>query len=173
VAGQAGDGDQALELLRRLRPDVALLDIELPGRPGLDVLRACTAERLPTKIMIVTTYGRPGYVRQAMDTGARGFMIKDRPVTELVDAIRRMAAGAVVIDPDLAVSALSLTPNPLSEREREVLRASGGGLTIRALAGQLHLSASTVRNYLSAAIQKTGSENRAEAHAVALRNGWI
>lgn len=173
VVGQAGDGETALELVRRLRPDVALLDIEMPGLSGLDVLQACTADRLPTRIMVVTTYGRPGYVRQAMDTGARGFMIKDRPVPELVDAIRRMAAGAVVIDPDLAVSALNTTPNPLSEREREVLRASAGGPTIRALAQQLHLSASTVRNYLSAAIRKTEAENRAEAYAVALRNGWI
>jgi two-component system response regulator DesR len=173
VVGQAGDGEEALELLRRLRPDVALLDIDMPGLSGLDVLRTCAAERLPTRIMIVTTYGRPGYVRQAMDTGARGFMIKDRPVPELVEAIRRMTAGALVIDPDLAVSALDMTPNPLSERERQVLRASADGLTIRALAQQLHLSASTVRNYLSAAIQKTGAENRAEAYAVALRNGWI
>ncbi len=173
VVGQAGDGEEALELLRQLRPDVALLDIDMPGLSGLDVLRTCTAERLPTQIMVVTTYGRPGYVRQAMDTGARGFMIKDRPVPELVDAIRRMAAGALIIDPDLAVSALDMTPNPLSEREREVLRASSGGPTIRTLAQQLHLSASTVRNYLSSAIQKTGAENRAEAYAVALKNGWI
>jgi len=173
VVGQAGDGEEALELLFRLRPDVALLDIDMPGLSGLDVLRTCMAERLPTRIMVVTTYGRPGYVRQAMDTGARGFMIKDRPVPELVDAIRRMATGALIIDPDLAVSALDMTPNPLSEREREVLRASAGGPTIRALAQQLHLSASTVRNYLSAAIQKTGAENRAEAYAVALQNGWI
>lgn len=173
VTGQAGNGDEALRLLRELRPDAALVDIEMPGMPGLDVLRTCTAERLPTRIIIVTTYGRPGYIREAMDAGARGFMIKDRPVPELVDAIRRMAAGALVIDPDLAVSALEMTPNPLSEREREVLRASAGGLAIRALAEQLHLSASTVRNYLSAAIQKTGAENRAEAYATALRNGWI
>ena len=173
VVGQAGDGKEALELLRQLRPDVALLDIDMPGLSGLEVLRTCTAERLPTQIMVVTTYGRPGYVRQAMDTGARGFMIKDRPVPELVDAIRRMAAGTLIIDPDLAVSALDMTPNPLSEREREVLRASSGGPTIRALAQQLHLSASTVRNYLSSAIQKTGAENRAEAYAVALQNGWI
>lgn len=173
VVGQAGDGEEALDLLRRLRPDVALLDIDMPVRSGLDVLRECAAGQLPTRIMIVTTYGRPGYVRQAMDTGARGFMIKDRPVPELVDAIRKMAAGGLVIDPDLAVSALDLTPNPLSEREREVLRACGGTSTTRALAGQLHLSASTVRNYLSTAIQKTGAQNRADAYAVALRNGWI
>jgi two-component system, NarL family, response regulator DesR len=173
VVGQVGDGEEALELLRQLRPDVALLDIDMPGLSGLDVLRASVTEGLPTRIMIVTTYGRPGYVRQAMDRGARGFMIKDRPVPELVDAIRRMAAGALIIDPDLAVSALEMAPNPLSEREREVLRASAGGPTIRAVAQQLHLSASTVRNYLSAAIQKTGAENRAEAYAVALQNGWI
>jgi two-component system response regulator DesR len=173
VVGQAGDGEEALELLRQLRPDVALLDIDMPGLSGLEVLRAGVAEGLLTQIMMVTTYGRPGYVRQAMDSGARGFMIKDRPVPELVDAIRRMAAGALIIDPDLAVSALEMTPNPLSDREREVLRASAGGPTIRAVAQQLHLSASTVRNYLSAAIQKTGAENRAEAYAVALQNGWI
>jgi two-component system response regulator DesR len=173
VAGQAGDGSQALELLRALRPDVALVDIDMPGLSGLEVLAACTAGGLATRVIIVTTYGRPGYVRQAMDAGARGFMIKDRPVPELVAAIRRVAAGELVIDPDLAVSALGLSPNPLSEREREVLRASAGTMTTRALAQQLHLSASTVRNYLSTAIQKTGADNRAAAYETALRNGWI
>jgi two-component system, NarL family, response regulator DesR len=173
VAGQAGDGGTALRLIRELRPDIALLDIEMPGMSGLDVLKACTAERLGIKIMILTTYNRPGYIREAIDAGARGFVIKDRPVTELADAIRRAVTGALVIDPNLAVSALEIPANPLSDREREVLRASAGGPTIRAIAQQLHLSASTVRNYLSQAIQKTGAENRAEAYSTALQNGWI
>ncbi len=173
VAGQAGDGVTALRLLRELRPHIALLDIDMPKLSGLDVLKACTAERLPTRIMILTTYGRPGYVREAIDAGARGFMIKDRPVPELADALRRVLAGEMVIDPNLAVSALGIAANPLSERERAVLRASAGGLTIRAIADQLYLSASTVRNYLSQAIQKTGARTRAEAYATALNNGWI
>jgi two-component system, NarL family, response regulator DesR len=173
VAGQAGDGVTALRLLRELRPHIALLDIDMPSLSGLDVLKACTAERLPTRIMILTTYGRPGYVREAIDAGARGFMIKDRPVPELADALRRVLAGEMVIDPDLAVSALGIAANPLSERERAVLRASAGGLTIRAIADELYLSASTVRNYLSQAIQKTGARTRAEAYATALNNGWI
>jgi two-component system, NarL family, response regulator DesR len=173
VAGQAGDGVTALRLLRELRPDIALLDIDMPGRTGLDVLKACVAEQLPTQIMILTTYGRPGYIREAIDAGARGFMIKDRPVPELADALRRVLAGEMVIDPNLAVSALGIAANPLSERERAVLRASAGGLTIRAIAGELYLSASTVRNYLSQAIQKTGARTRAEAYATALNNGWI
>jgi two-component system, NarL family, response regulator DesR len=173
VVGQAGDGVTALRLLREVRPDIALLDIDIPSLSGLDVLKACTAERLPTQIMILTTYGRPGYVREAIDAGARGFMIKDRPVPELADALRRVLAGEMVIDPNLAVSALGIAANPLSERERAVLRASAGGLTIRAIAGELYLSASTVRNYLSQAIQKTGARTRAEAYATALNNGWI
>jgi len=173
VVGQAGDGVTALRLLREAQPDIALLDIDMPGLTGLDVLKACAAEQLPTQIMILTTYGRPGYVREAIDAGARGFMIKDRPVPELADALRRVLAGEMVIDPDLAVSALAIAANPLSERERAVLRASAGGLTIRAIASELYLSASTVRNYLSQAIQKTGARTRAEAYATALNNGWI
>jgi two-component system, NarL family, response regulator DesR len=173
VVGQAGDGATALRLLREAQPDIALLDIDMPGLTGLEVLKACAAEQLPTQIMILTTYGRPGYVREAIDAGARGFMIKDRPVPELADALRRVLAGEMVIDPDLAVSALGIAANPLSERERAVLRASAGGLTIRAIASELYLSASTVRNYLSQAIQKTGARTRAEAYATALNNGWI
>ena len=173
VVGQAGDGATALRLLREAQPDIALLDIDMPGLTGLEVLKAGAAEQLPTQIMILTTYGRPGYVREAIDAGARGFMIKDRPVPELADALRRVLAGEMVIDPDLAVSALGIAANPLSERERAVLRASAGGLTIRAIASELYLSASTVRNYLSQAIQKTGARTRAEAYATALNNGWI
>jgi len=173
VAGQAEDGVTTLRLLRELRPDIALLDIDMPGLTGLEVLKTCAAEQLPTQVMILTTYGRPGYIREAIDAGARGFMIKDRPVPELADALRRVLAGEMVIDPNLAVSALGIAANPLSERERAVLRASAGGLTIRAIADELYLSASTVRNYLSQAIQKTGARTRAEAYATALNNGWI
>ncbi|HEY2241795.1 MAG TPA: response regulator transcription factor [Streptosporangiaceae bacterium] len=173
VVGQAGDGVTALRLLRELRPDIALLDIDMPGLSGLGVLKACAAEQLPTKVMILTTYARPGYIREAIDAGARGFMIKDRPVPELAGALRRVLAGEMAIDPNLAVSALEIAANPLSEREREVLRACAGGLTIRVIAGELYLSASTVRNYLSQAIQKTGARTRAEAYATALNNGWI
>lgn len=173
VTGQASDGATALRMIRELRPDVALLDIEMPGMSGLEVLKTCVTERLSTQIMILTTYDRPGYIREAIDAGARGFVIKDRPVPELADAIRRVITGALVIEPNLAVTALEIPANPLSEREREVLRASAGGPTIRTIAQQLHLSASTVRNYLSQAIQKTGAETRAEAYSIALQNGWI
>ena len=168
-----GDGDSALERLREGDYQVALLDIQLPGQSGLDVIRAVRDERLEVRCVVVTTFPRPGYVRRAMDDGAAGFLVKDRPIDELTAAIRAVAAGGTVIDEGLAVQALRLPPNPLSAREIEVLNAAHDGSTINDIAASLHLSASTARNYLSAAIQKLDAANRAEARYRAEQNGWL
>lgn len=167
------DGREALTTLRDGDFDVALLDIQMPHLTGLEVLTALTDEASPTRVVIVTTFSRPAYVRDAMDHGARGFLIKDRPIDELVDAIRRVAAGEVVIDATLAVQALAAPPNPLTAREIDVLRAAGNQPTIDAIAESLFLSHSTARNYLSSAIQKLGVANRAEARRLAEDNGWL
>lgn len=173
VVGEAADGDEALAVAAATRPDVALLDIEMPGRSGLDVA-AELRTRLPScRVLILTTFGRPGYLRRAMEAGASGFLVKDGPVEELAAAIRRVLAGERVIDPALAAAALSVGPSPLTDRERDVLSAAADGATIADIAARLHLSESTVRNYLSAAIGKTGTRNRIEAARTARHNGWL
>ncbi|MGI8332807.1 response regulator transcription factor [Actinomadura scrupuli] len=173
VVGQVGAGDRVLEEALESRPDVALLDIEMPGRSGLDVA-VDLRDALPScKVLILTTFGRPGYLRRAMEAGAGGFLVKDGPVEELAAAIRRVVAGERVVDPALAAAALSTGPNPLTDRERDVLSAAADGSTVADIAGRLHLSESTVRNYLSAAIHKTGSRNRIEAVRFARHNGWL
>ncbi|TJZ55529.1 response regulator transcription factor [Streptomyces piniterrae] len=173
VVAQVAAGDQIVAAALEARPDVALLDIELPGRSGLDAA-ADLRERLPScKVLIVTTFGRPGYLRRAMEAGASGFLVKDGPVEELAAAIRRVLAGERVIDPALAAAALSAGPNPLTQRERDALTAAVDGATVADIAGRLHLSQATVRNYLSAAIGKTGTRNRMEAVRAARRNGWL
>jgi two-component system response regulator DesR len=171
VVAQAGRGDEALALVDEHRPDVALVDIEMPGLTGLEL-----TERLrgaPTKVLIVTTFGRPGYLRRAMEAGAAGFLLKDAPSDVLADAIRRVAAGEHVIDPDLAARALSEGASPLTAREREVLAATLVHGTVAELATALHLSQGTVRNHLSAAIQKLGVRTRGEAVRVAEDRGWL
>ena len=173
VQAVVGDGTAALEHLRRDRPDVALLDIEMPGMTGLEVLAACTAEQLPCRCLIITTFTRPGHIRRAMDAGAKGFFIKDGPISDLVDAIRDVAAGRTAISGELAVAALDTPPNPLTAREIDVLRTSTDGRTIQQIADALFLSHSTVRNYLSDAIGKTGTANRTAARQLAERNGWL
>ncbi|GAA4199850.1 response regulator transcription factor [Actinocatenispora rupis] len=173
VVAQVGRGDEVLPAARAHAPDVALLDIEMPGRTGLDAAAELRRELPACRVLIVTTFGRPGYLRRAMDAGAGGFLIKDSPVEQLADAIRRVVAGETVVDPGLATQALRAGPNPLSVRERDVLAASADGATIADIAGQLHLSESTVRNYLSAAIGKTGTRNRIEALHTARDNGWL
>ncbi|WP_394215354.1 response regulator [Brachybacterium vulturis] len=173
VIGEVDRGDEVGAAVAARRPDVLLLDIELPGRSGLDVLEQVRAVRFATAVVIVTTFGRPGYLRRAMDAGARGFFVKDRPVEELADAIRTIAAGETVVDPSLAAQALRSGPSPLTDREREVLAAADGGAPITELAATLHLSPSTVRNYLSSAIGKTGARNRAEALRSAREAGWL
>jgi two-component system response regulator DesR len=173
VVGQVGAGDRVLAEALESRPDIALLDIEMPGRSGLDVA-AELRDALPAcKVLILTTFGRPGYLRRAMEAGAGGFLVKDGPVEELAAAIRRVLVGERVVDPALAAAALSTGPNPLTDRERDVLSAAADGSTVADIAGRLHLSESTVRNYLSAAIQKTGSRNRIEAVRSARHNGWL
>jgi two-component system response regulator DesR len=173
IVAQVEAGDRVLATALDTKPDVALLDIEMPGRSGLDVA-AELRDRLPgCKVLILTTFARPGYLRRAMEAGARGFLIKDGPVEELADAIRRVLAGQQVVDPALAAEALSAGPNPLTDRERDVLAAADGGATIAGIAARLFLSESTVRNYLSSAIGKTGTRNRIEAVQTARHNGWL
>ena len=173
VVAEAGRGDEVVPRALEVNPDVALLDIEMPG---LDGLAAATQLRraLPAcRVLMLTTFGRPGYLRRAMEAGASGFLLKDAPATELASAIRRAAAGGQVVDPALALEALSEGSNPLSEREREVLTATIEAATIADIAKRLSLSEGTVRNHLSAAIQKVGARNRAEAARIALEKGWI
>jgi two-component system, NarL family, response regulator DesR len=173
VVAEVSDGDSVVSTAARERPDVALLDIEMPGIDGLTAA-AELRRRLPgCKVLILTTFGRPGYLRRAMEAGASGFLVKDGPVEELAAAIRRVLAGERVVDPALAAAALSAGPNPLTERERDVLAAAVDGSTVADIAARLHLSESTVRNYLSAAIGKTGSRNRIEAVRVARQQGWL
>ena len=173
VVAEAGTTAEALDAALRVRPDVALLDIDMPDGSGLDTA-ATLHDKLPgCRVLILTTFGRPGYLRRAMEAGATGFLVKDGPVEELAAAIRRVLAGERVIDPALAAAALSAGPNPLSDRERDVLHAAVDGATVADIAGRLHLSESTVRNYLSAAIGKTSTRNRIEAAHRARSNGWI
>ena len=173
VVAQVGTGDEVLPAALRARPDVALLDIEMPGRSGLDAAADLRGKLPDCKVLILTTFGRPGYLRRAMESGASGFLVKDSPVEELADAIRKILAGQQVIDPVLAAAALSAGPNPLTLRERDVLSAAADGATIADIAQRLYLSESTVRNYLSSAIGKTGSRNRIEAVQSARANGWL
>jgi two-component system response regulator DesR len=173
VVAQVESGDRVLTAALEAKPDVALLDIEMPGRSGLDAA-AALRDRLPgCKVLILTTFARPGYLRRAMEAGARGFLIKDGPVEDLADAIRKVLAGQQVIDPELAAAALAAGPNPLTDRERDVLAAADGGATVADIARRLFLSESTVRNYLSSAIGKTGTRNRIEAAQAARHNGWL
>ncbi len=173
IVAQVPTGDGVLPAALRERPDVALLDIEMPGKSGLDAA-AELREHLPEcRVLILTTFGRPGYLRRAMEAGAYGFLVKDGPVEELAAAIRRVLGGERVIDPALAAAALSTGPSPLTDRERDVLAAAGDGSTIADVATRLHLSESTVRNYLSSAIGKTGTRNRIEAARQARHNGWL
>jgi len=173
IVAQVGRGDEVLAAALASRPDVALLDIEMPGLDGLSVAAGLHARMPACGILIVTTFGRPGYLRQAMSSGASGFVLKDAPASQLAVAIRRVARGERVVDPGLAIAALSEGDNPLSEREREVLAASIALGTIADVAASLSLSEGTVRNHLSAAIQKVGARNRAEAARLAEERGWL
>jgi len=173
VVAQVARGDEVLPASRDAAPDVALLDIEMPGGDGLSAA-AELADALPeVRVVILTTFGRPGYLRRAMESGARGFVLKDAPASELATAIRRVMAGDRVLDPALAAAALAEGESPLTPRETEVLGAARGGEPVVDLAGRLHLSAGTVRNYLSSAMQKLGAHSRAEAVRVAEDKGWL
>ena len=173
VVATVARGDEVITMLEQVRPDVVLLDIELPGRSGLDLLSELAHARPECTVIIVTTFARPGHLRRALASGARGFLVKDDPVDRLAASIRRARAGEIVVDPVLATQALSAGPNPLTDREREVLGASASGATIADIAARLHLSTSTVRNYLSSAIGKTESRNRSQALTTAREAGWL
>lgn len=173
VVAQVGRGDEVLAAATKARTDVCLLDIEMPGGNGIDAA-AALHEHLPgCRSLIVTTFGRPGYLRRAMEAGASGFVVKDTPARELAEAVRRVHAGLRVVDPALATESLLGGPNPLTERECDVLRAALSGATVAAIAQQLHLSGGTVRNYLSSAISKTGTGTRVAAARCAQTNGWL
>ncbi|GGZ71166.1 response regulator [Streptomyces echinoruber] len=173
VVAQVAAGDRIVDEVLTHRPDVALLDIELPGRSGLDAAAELRAQAPDCRVLILTTFGRPGYLRRAMEAGAAGFLVKDGPVEELAAAVRRVLTGETVIDPALAAAALSAGPNLLTARECDVLKAAADGATVADIAARLHLSESTVRNYLSSAIGKTGTRNRMEALREARQQGWL
>ena len=176
VVGQAGDGDEVLRLAAERRPDVALLDVQMPGTTVPDGLAAAAElhRTLPTcRIVVLTTFGRPGYLSRAMRAGASGFVVKDSPPEQLTDAVRRVHQGLRVVDPALAAESLSSGASPLTARERDVLVAAADGATVSDVARALQLSAGTVRNHLSAAIGKTDARTRAEAVRIADERGWL
>lgn len=170
VVAQVGRGDEVEAAVAEHRPDVCLLDIEMPGLDGIEACRV-VADR--SRVLMVTTFGRPGYLRRALDAGASGFVVKDTPATQLADAVRRAHAGLRVIDPALATESLVDGTSPLTPREADVLRLALTGAPVARIAADLHLSDGTVRNHLSAAIGKTGTRTRVEAARVARDRGWI
>jgi two-component system response regulator DesR len=173
VVAEVGRGDEVVDAARRTAPDVALLDVEMPGGDGI-AATAALAEAVPAcRVLVVTTFGRPGYLRRAMEAGASGFVVKDTPARQLAEAVRRVHAGLRVVDPSLAAETLVAGRSPLTGRETDVLRAARDGGTVADLAAVVHLSEGTVRNHLSAAIGKTGSRTRAEAVRIAEQNGWL
>lgn len=172
VVAEAKDGDEALELVRAHAPDVLVTDIEMPGSSGLDVAAALRAEKSPTRVVIVTTFARAGYLRRALDAGVGGYLLKDAPAAQLADGIRRVAAGERAIDPQLALESWS-EADPLTDRERAVLRLASEGASAADIGQRLSLSEGTVRNYLSEAIGKLGASNRIEAARLARARGWL
>ncbi|WP_159807614.1 response regulator transcription factor [Cellulomonas citrea] len=173
VVAQVGRGDEVVAAARAAGAQVALLDVEMPGLDGIGAAAALHDQLPGCRSLIVTTFGRPGYLRRALEAGASGFLVKDTPAEQLADAVRRVHAGLRVVDPDLAIETLTVGSNPLTERERDVLRAAADGGTVADIARGTHLSEGTVRNYLSAAIGKTGARTRAEAGRIAAENGWL
>jgi two-component system, NarL family, response regulator DesR len=173
VVAQAATGDEALAMAAKHQPDVAVLDIEMPGPSGIEVASQLNRSGFAGKVVIVTTFDRPGYLRAAMTAGASGFLLKDAPAADLAAAIRRVAAGERVVDPSLAAAALAQGDSPLTDRETEVLTASASHDAIADIAARLHLSPGTVRNHLSGSIQKLGARNRAEAVEIAQQKGWL
>ena len=172
VVAEAGDGDAAWKAVQAHQPDLLVTDIEMPGLTGLDLALKLQAAQLPTRVVILTTFARAGYLRRALDAGVRGYLLKDAPSAQLARALREVHAGGRAIDPQLAVAAWG-EDDPLSERERQVLRLAGEGARSADIAARLHLSQGTVRNYLSEAIGKLGAENRIEAYRVARAKGWL
>ncbi|GGG03084.1 DNA-binding response regulator [Rhodococcoides trifolii] len=173
VVAEVGRGDEVLAAAQRSAPDVALLDVEMPGMDGIEATSVLRHALPSCRVLIVTTFGRPGYVRRALDAGASGFVVKDTPARQLADAVRRVHMGLRVIDPTLATETLTSGTSPLTSRERQVLTAAATGATASAIAKELHLSEGTVRNHLSSAIGKTGATTRTEAARTADLNGWL
>ncbi|OJV58080.1 MAG: DNA-binding response regulator [Cellulomonas sp. 73-145] len=173
VVAQVGRGDLVVDAARANAAQVALLDVEMPGMDGIAAAAALRAAYPSCRSLVVTTFGRPGYVRHALDAGASGFVVKDTPAEQLADAVRRVHAGLRVVDPDLAVESLAVGASPLTDRERDVLLVAGRGGTVADIARETFLSEGTVRNYLSAAMGKTGGRTRAEAVRLAQENGWL
>ena len=173
VVAEVGRGDEVLQAAIQARPHVALLDIEMPGGDGIAAAAQLRARLPDCRVLMLTTFGRPGYLRRAMASGASGFMLKDAPAADLAIAIRRTMAGERVVDPQLAAQALTDGDTPLSSRETEVLAASADGSSVALVAQRLFLSEGTVRNHLSAAIQKLNARNRAEAARIAEDKGWL
>ncbi|KXV32869.1 transcriptional regulator [Gluconobacter thailandicus] len=173
VVGRAADGQHALQLATTLRPDVIITDIEMPNMTGIELAERVREQGLPSRVMIVTTFGRAGYLRRALQAGVRGYMLKDAPITQLADAIRKVAAGGRAIASDLAEAVWDALPDPLSDRERSMLRLAEAGRTNKDIAEELSLSAGTVRNYFSEIVQKLDARNRIEAGRIARQNGWL
>ena len=173
IVAEVGRGDEVATVALATKPDVALLDIEMPGSDGITAAAALHAKLPSCRVLILTTFGRPGYLRKAMESGVVGFLLKDAPSAQLATAIRRAMAGERIVDPTLAMAALSEGNNPLTERERNVLAAATGGASISEIASSLSLSEGTVRNYLSVAIQKLNAHNRVEAAHRAEQKGWL
>jgi two-component system, NarL family, response regulator DesR len=172
VVGTAGDGEEAWQKIKLLRPDIALTDIEMPKLTGLELAQKIRDSAMPCKVVILTTFARPGYLRRALESGASGYLLKDSPAEKLADALRKVHRGGRAVDPELAVDAWSES-DPLSDRERQVLRLAGEGIQANDIAEKLGLSHGTVRNYLSEAIGKLGVENRIEAYRIARQKGWL
>jgi two-component system response regulator DesR len=173
VVAKATNGRDALKSAETLKPDVLVTDIEMPGMTGLEVASALQVSRPGIRTIILTTFARPGYLRRALDSGARGYLLKDRPAAELADAVRRVHQGLRVVDPALAAEAWSAEPDPLTDRERHILQLASDGKTSGAIAQALRLSEGTVRNYLSEAISKLGAQNRVDAARIARAKGWL
>ena len=172
VVGRAADGIAALDLIRREKPDVVVSDIEMPGMTGIELARQLGVDKNPARVLIVTTFGRPGYLRRALDAGVYGYLLKDTPSDQLAAAVRKIAAGGRAVASELAESAWGVA-DPLSERERDVLRLAEQGRSNKEIADTLALSAGTVRNYLYEAAQKLDAQNRVEAARIARANGWL
>ena len=173
VVGQSANGRDALAAVTRLTPDVLVTDIEMPQMTGLELAANIRTSHPNIRTIILTTFARPGYLRRAMDAGARGYLLKDRPASELADAVRRVHRGLRVVDPDLATEAWNAELDLLTDRERQILQRAGDGRSSTEIAGELHLSEGTVRNYLSEAIAKLGASNRIDAARIARAKGWL
>jgi two-component system response regulator DesR len=173
VIAQAANGHEALKLARDLSPDVLVTDIEMPQKTGLELAADLNLANSKARVIILTTFARPGYLRRALDAGARGYLLKERPASELAEAIRRVHSGLRAIDPALAAEAWTADPDPLSDRERQILQRAGDGRSSAEIAAELRLSEGTVRNYLSEAIAKLGATNRTDAARIARTRGWL